>query len=141
MKWEPVSTKFRRFVGLTVHVGSITASSGLESSFVEADGTRSTQDVRRPLTKRSGESQIRTAIRCAQWNASRAAAWRRRRVAVARPVRIDFCTNLRFFLARSEIGQVTELSTPELVRLPKWSLCFPSKNGLTRATSRCCLQR
>jgi len=78
------------------HVGSITASSGLESSFLEADGTRSTQDVRRPWTKRSGDSQNRMAIRCAQWNASRAASWRRRRVAVARPVRIGSCTNLRF---------------------------------------------
>ena len=80
------------------HVGSITASSGLESSFLEADGTRSTQDVRRPWTKCSSDSQNRMSIRCAQWNASRDDAWRRRRVAVARPVRIAFCTNLRFSL-------------------------------------------
>jgi len=70
------------------------------------------------------------AIRCAQWNASDDAAWRRRRVAVARPVRIGFCTNQRFFLAlrnRSEIGQEPELSAPELVRLLKWSQCFRLK--------------
>ena len=79
------------------HVGSKTASSGHKSSFLEADGTRSTQDVRRPWTKRSGDSQNRMAIGCAVWIASRAAARLRRRVAVARPVRIDFCTNLRFF--------------------------------------------
>jgi len=105
-----------------LHVGSITSPSGLESSFLGADGTRSTQDVRRPWTKRSSDSQNRMSIRCAQWNASRAAAWQCRRVAVARPVRIDFCTNLRFFLAfrkRSEIGQATELSTLELAKLPK----------------------
>jgi len=110
---------------------------------LEADGTRSTQDVRRPWTKRSGDSQNRMAIRCAQWNASRAASLRRRRVAVARPVRIGSCTNLRFFLAfqkRSEIGQATNLSTLELAKLPKWILRFLSKHGLTRPESRHCLQ-
>ena len=87
-----------RLRDLAIHVGSIMASSGLQSSFLEADGTRSTQDVRRPWTKCSSDSQNRMSIRCAQWNASRDDAWRRRRVTVARPVRFAFCTNLRFSL-------------------------------------------
>jgi len=82
--------------------------------FFEADGTRSTQDARRRWTKRGGGSHNRSTIPCVQYNASRATAWRRRRVAVARPVRIAFCTNLRFYLTfreRCEIGHVPELST------------------------------
>ena len=85
--------------------------SGIFSLFLEADGTRSTQDARRPWTKRGGGSQNRLTMQCAQWNASRAAAWRHRRVAVARPMRIALCTNIRFHLTfrkRSEIVQVPE---------------------------------
>ena len=71
-------------------------SEGLYSFLGEADGTRSTQDTRRPGTKSGGGSQNRLTMQCAQWNASRAAAWRRRRVAVARPVGIDFVRNFVF---------------------------------------------
>jgi hypothetical protein len=62
-----------------LHVGLKTGWSGLQAFFWEADRTRSTQNVRRPWTKRSSDSYDRMKIRCAQWNASRAAAWRRRR--------------------------------------------------------------
>jgi len=102
---------------------------------LEADGTRSTQDVRHPRTKRSGDSHNRLTIRCAQWIAGRAAAWRRRRVAVARPVRNAFCTNLRFYLTfrkRSENRPSTQTEYLELVRLPKRSLRFSSKNAWAR---------
>jgi len=79
---------FGRF-GAILNAQLKTALSGFQSFVLEADCTRSTQDVRSPWTKHSGDSQNRMTIRCAQWNASRAADWRRRRVAVARPVRID----------------------------------------------------
>ena len=105
-----------------------------------ADGTRSTQDVRRPWTKRSGDSQNCMAIRCAQLNGSRTAAWRRRRVTVARPVRIAFCTNLRFssrFDTCPRSAKYPNLGTLNWA-LPQWSLCFVYNNGLTRASS--CLQ-
>jgi hypothetical protein len=69
---------------------SVQAFSGLYSFFMEADGTRSTQDVQRPWTERGGGSQSRLTTQCALWNANRTAAWRRRRVAVARPVRMGF---------------------------------------------------
>jgi len=66
--------------------------------FWAADGTRSMQDARCPGTKRGCGSQNRLTMQCAQWNASRDVAWRRRRVAVARPVRIVFVRN--FVLSR-----------------------------------------
>jgi len=72
--------------------GAKIALSGL---YMEVDGTRSTQDARRRCTNRGGGSQNRLTVPCAQYNASCAAASRRRRVAVECPVRIVICTNLR----------------------------------------------
>jgi hypothetical protein len=73
-----------------------TGLTGIFSLLLEADCTRWTQDVRRPWTKRSGNWQNRMEMRFALSNASRAAAWRRRRIAVARSMQIALCTNLPF---------------------------------------------
>jgi len=61
---------------------------------LSAHNLRKTRGVRG--RKRGGGSRTRLKMQCAQWNASRAAAWRRRRVAVARAVRIDFVRNFVF---------------------------------------------
>jgi hypothetical protein len=89
--------------------------------FLEADGTRSTQGAGRPGTKRGGGSQNRLTMQCAQWNASRAAAWQRRRVAVARHVRIDFVRNFVFSLVSVKNGNRPSagIQCLELVDLPK----------------------
>ena len=75
-------------VGCPQQVGS-----GFEWSlqlFLEADGTRAPQDARRGWTRRGGGGRNSLNITIFMHDARRAAAWRRRRVAVARPVRIAF---------------------------------------------------
>jgi hypothetical protein len=76
------------------------ASSGLYSFLLEADGTRSTEDARRPGTKRGGGSHNRLLTQCALWNA------------VVRPVRNDFVRILVFSRVskKTETGQVPERS-------------------------------
>ena len=61
-------------------------------------------------------------MQCAQWNASRAAARRRRRVAVARPVRIDFVRKARFLPRFEKTGNRpgAGIQCLELVDLPNW---------------------
>jgi len=70
-------------------------------------------------------------------DARRAAAWRRRRVAVVRPVRIAF---VRVFSPafRKNVGNRPSARTAclEVVKSPNWRQCFLVKDALTRATSR-----
>ena len=79
---------------------------------LEADGTRAPQDARRGRTRRGGGGRNSLNITFLMHDARRA-AWRRRRVAVARPVRIAIA-NLRSlprFEKKPEIGQVPERSS------------------------------
>jgi hypothetical protein len=64
--------------------------------FSEADSTRAPQDAQRRWTKRDGSWRSSPDITSVHENANRAAAWRRRRVAVTRPVRIKFLRYLDF---------------------------------------------
>jgi len=77
-------------------------------------------------------------MQCAQRNASRAAAWRRRRVAIARPVRIDFVRNFVFSRVSKKGGNWPSagIQCLELVDLTSWRRYFADKDALMRASSR-----
>ena len=76
-------------------------------------------------------------MQCAQWNASRAAAWRRRRRRASRANR--FRANVRalpHFEKETEIRPSARTECLELVNSPNWRRCFSVKDALTRAESR-----